>query len=232
MRIDKQIHPTARHLVLCFNGWSASPALFQRLEMETEKEKENTDICICYDYRDLSFDEELKRYDSIRIIAWSLGVWVADYLFSHSLAPYRSAVTAAIAINGTGRPIDDRYGIPETIFEGTLQHLTPDGIERFTRRMCGNRHILAEYSQLPRRPLDEIAAELQYLYQEVKNEAVSDVLSASSIPWSRAIISTHDCIFPPDNLRRYWQDRCPVCEIDAPHYPFYLWKKWNDLWKL
>ena len=231
MKIDKQTHPTARHLLICFAGWSASPAVFRRLEMETVEEKEETDIWICYDYRDLSFPEEPGRYESIRIIAWSLGVWVAEYLFSRSLSPYRSAVKTAMAVNGTARPIDDAYGIPPAIFEGTLQHLTPDGIDRFIRRMCGTRSVLAEYVRTPLRPLDEIAAELHHLYGAIRQESGSQIPATSPLPWSGAILSTQDRIFPPDNLRRYWLDRCPVREIDAPHYPFYLWQKWNDLWK-
>lgn len=231
MKIDKQTRPNARHLLICFVGWSASPTIFRQLETETAEEKEETDIWICYDYCDLSFAEEPGKYESIRIIAWSLGVWVADYLFSHNLSPYRSAVKTAIAVNGTGRPIDDTYGIPPAIFEGTLQHLTPDGIDRFIRRMCGSRSILAEYARIPSRPLDEIAAELHHLYGAIKEEAASQTPVASPIPWTGAIISIQDRIFPPAHLRRYWQGRCPVREIDAPHYPFYLWKKWNDLWK-
>ena len=51
----------------------------------------------------------------------------------------------------------------------------------------------------------------------------------TSIQWTRAIISSDDHIFPAANQCNYWNGRCPVTEIIAPHYPFYLWKQWNEL---
>lgn len=248
MKIDKQTHPEARRLVICFAGWSVSPELFRR--MKTEGAQEETDLWICYDYRDLSFPEDLSKYETVRIVAWSLGVWVAEQVFHRKPDIFRRLVKSAIAVNGTGRPVDDLCGIPETLFEGTLQHLTAEGIRRFTRRMCGNRAILTDYLQIPSRPLDEISEELLFLYREIKEasaqkakdkkidsmespqgmaEQADDRLNP--FPWTQAIVSVDDRIFPPENLRRYWHGRCPLQEIDAPHYPFYRWKQWNELWK-
>lgn len=224
MKIEKQTHPGARQLLICFAGWSVSPELFRPIK--TEGEKEETDLWICYDYRDLSFPEEPATYETVRIVAWSLGVWVAEQVFRQKPDVFGRGVKSAIALNGTGRPIDDLYGIPEALFEGTLQHLTTEGIRRFTRRMCGNRAILADYLQVPSRPLDEISEELHFLYKEIKRTS-----EASSFPWTGAILSADDRIFPPDNLRRYWEGRCAWREIEAPHYPFYRWKQWNELWK-
>ena len=49
--------------------------------------------------------------------------------------------------------------------------------------------------------------------------------------WDQAILSTEDKIFPATNLRNYWQGRCPIQEIKAPHLPFYHYQSWNELWK-
>ena len=73
MNIYKQTKAGNSKLLLVFSGWAASPEVFRHLEPESD-----TDIWICYDYRGMEFEgEALSRYPEIRLIAWSLGVWVA-----------------------------------------------------------------------------------------------------------------------------------------------------------
>lgn len=232
MKIDKQLHPGASRLILFFNGWGAPPELFRRLAVPPA-----TDCWIAYDYRNLTFDDAIRQYTDILLIAWSLGIWVAEQIGRrYPSLPIRSAV----AVNGTPRPIDAGYGIPPALFQGTLAHLSREGIDRFTRRICGNRSILETYRQAPARPTDAVEEELLSLHQAILSEetqrvsTAQDVLQAlpAYIPWSQAILSRHDRIFPPENLRRYWSGRCPVFEAEAPHYPFYLWTQWNELWKV
>ena len=88
------------------------------------------------DYRNLTFDADLSAYQSVTLVAWSLGVWVAEQLFADESSVHWER---KIAINGTGYPVHDTEGIPEAIFRGTLENLTPDGIRRFNRRMCGGK---------------------------------------------------------------------------------------------
>lgn len=219
MKIDKLINTSQSKLLLFFAGWSASPGSFRHLEAT-----EDTDLWICYDYRDLTFDEDLSTYREIRLVAWSLGVWVASVVFREK----EWSFTDAIAINGTTCPIHDRQGIPEAIFKGTLENITEEGMHRFNRRMCGRKEILQAYEQTPTRPLEEIREELQYLYQQITGNVP---ITGTSFFWTSTFISSADRIFPIENLRTFWQGRCPVTEIEAPHYLFYLWKQWNELWK-
>lgn len=216
MKIFKQINKNNPTLLLVFAGWSASPELFRHVEAEKD-----TDVWICYDYRDWVFGEDLASYTTIRLVAWSLGIWAASYVFEKEA--YKPA--EAIAINGTPCPVDDAYGIPEAIFLGTLENVTPDGMHRFNRRMCGSREILQQYDKSPSRPTEELREELQFLYQSVK---VNGDLT-SSIRWTKAVISSGDRIFPAGNLRNFWQGRCRVQEIDTSHFPFYQWKHWNEI---
>lgn len=219
MKVLKQINKASGRLLLVFTGWSASPDLFERMRGDDDQ-----DIWICYDYRDLVFGEDLSTYQTIDLLGWSFGVWVATTLIP--VIPL-SKIRTAIAINGTPYPIHDTWGIPEAIFRGTLNNLTEEGIHRFNRRMCGNREILRQYETIPPRPLEEIKEELQNLY------------TASILPiipeldthfWTQAILSSADRIFPTKNLHHYWERRCPVKQIEAPHYPFYKWTKWNEIW--
>lgn len=227
MKVYKQINNQNNKLLLFFCGWSASPLLFRDLEVD-----EVTDLWIVYDYQTLSFDESVSGYQKIDLIAWSMGVWAADYLLHQGLLSH--VVFTATALNGTPYPISDTFGIPEAIFLGTLENLTDENLRRFNRRMCGSREKLVTYEQAaPSRPLIEVRNELNAIYQAQKttpNDTPSAFINSSSF-WTHAIICTDDLIFPATHQRTYWQDRCPVTELAAPHYPFYLWKHWNEIWK-
>lgn len=230
MNISKPINNVNSRLLLFFSGWSASPSLFTRIAVE-----EGTDLWIVYDYRDMSFQEDLSQYREIQLIAWSMGVWAANYLFYKNLLSPN--ISRAIAINGTPCPLSDTLGIPEAIFRGTLDTLTEEGFRRFNRRMCGSRELLALYEQsAPLRPLDEVHEELQRIYDTllIINNLHPSACSASPNPnklWTQAIIGTDDRIFPAANQHNYWHGRCPAIEIAAPHYPFHLWKQWSEIWK-
>ena len=116
MNIHKQIKAGNSKLLLVFSGWAASPEVFRHLETEPD-----TDLWICHDYRGMEFEEEaLSCYREIRLIAWSLGVWVASVVFGKRQISF----TEAVAVNGTPCPVHDRWGIPETIFRGTLDNIT------------------------------------------------------------------------------------------------------------
>ena len=111
MKIEKQLNSSHPRLLLFFAGWSASPESFTGLKAEN-----GTDIMLCYDYRDMTFHEDLSSYKEIHLIAWSMGVRMAELALAG-----KYALTTATAINGTPRPIDDNFGIPENIFRGTRQ---------------------------------------------------------------------------------------------------------------
>lgn len=220
MRIEKDIIQGNHKLVLLFSGWAASPDAFKGIGKDKD-----TDLWICYDYREIMFDQEaLAGYREIHLVAWSLGVWVASVVLRGSRLP----ILEAIAINGTPCPVHDQWGIPEVIFQGTLDNLTEEGLHRFNRRMCGNRKLLEAYEEIPSRPLTEVREELEHLFTAIQERPTDTSLFNG---WTRAIISSGDRIFPTGNLHAYWQDRCPITEIEAPHYPFYVWKQWNELWR-
>lgn len=217
----KQTNPPSSSLLLFFAGWSAAPELFMELQAE-----EGTDVMICYDYRGLGFEANLTRYEEIHLIAWSMGVRMAELAIGGKYEP-----ATATAINGTPRPIDDCYGIPVDIFRGTLDNLTAEGLNRFNRRMCGSRDILARYGETPPRMLEEVRDELQHIYSLCHADPSPDDSPAyAPIHWTRAIVGSDDRIFPAANQLGYWLTRCPeVQEIKAPHYPFTLWEQWNEL---
>ena len=218
MEIEKYICEGRSRLLLFFCGWSASPALFHSLQAEPDQ-----DVWLVSDYRNLTFDADLSAYQSVTLVAWSLGVWVAEQLFADESSVHWER---KIAINGTGCPVHDTEGIPEAIFRGTLENLTPDGIRRFNRRMCGGKEWLAVWETVPPRPIDEISDELHYLFQAIqaRKEKPAD------FTWDQAIVGLSDRIFPTVNQLTHWQRRnVRIKEVQAPHDPFGLWKQWNEL---
>lgn len=229
------IHNTNRQnckkLILFFTGWGMDERPFLNLA-EAEY-----DTIIISNYNNLqaeSLDSLLNEYNEINIVAWSMGVWVACYV----LNSYLSSLTDTgcikpnrkpghcIAINGTPLPINDEYGIPTAIFNGTIDTL-PLSIEKFNLRMCGNKTVYAQFKSVePKRTAEDKKEELITLKESFT--------ICNPLKWTKAIISANDRIFPPENQLRYWREylknRClqaekttpfAIDEIDAPHYVFY-----------
>ena len=90
---------TSDKLILIFSGWASDERLFSAFS-NAEK-----DVCVCFDYRTLEWGSEtvFQAYREIEVIAWSLGVFVANQVLLNSGLP----VVKAIAINGTLYPCDD-----------------------------------------------------------------------------------------------------------------------------
>jgi biotin synthesis protein BioG len=215
MKIFRQIHTGNKKLILFFAGWSASPALFTHLEVPSD-----FDLAICYDYRNFDFDLDLSPYDDLKVVAWSLGVWVAEKMIFEHPACY----TDTIAINGTPTPIDDRLGIPVDIFDATLRNITPDGLTHFNRRMFGSRSVMEMFKEVETRGVDELEDELRHLADSIRRYR-----SNVGICWKKAILGTDDKIFPFGNMFCYWTNMSEIQTIEAPHYPFLVWKRWNEI---
>ena len=125
-----------KHLLLFFAGWGMDETPFLQIHPT------NKDWLICYDYRSLEFDAIiLQEYSEITLIAWSMGVWAASQIMKQ----YPSVtLSQSIAINGTPYPIHETKGITPAIFEGTLQGLNEQSLQKFQRRMCGSKEKFKE----------------------------------------------------------------------------------------
>lgn len=208
-------------LILYFAGWGTPPELVADWARPA-----NCDVLLCWDYRDLTLAFDFSPYARVHVLAWSLGVWAAD----NSL-PKTLTLASATAVNGTPQPIDDAFGIPTAIFNGTLDGLQGKFAQRtrekFERRMTGDAARLAAYRQLPQRDLDDITAELQAVQNTVLQKT-----SSMPIAWQRAIIGEQDAIFPPDNQNNYWRTLAPECRLEhlkAPHAALSEWHDFTDV---
>ncbi|XWY20972.1 pimeloyl-ACP methyl esterase BioG family protein [Bisgaard Taxon 45] len=203
------------HLIVYFAGWGTPPSVVAHLILP-----HNYDLLICYDYQDLSCEVDFSAYQHIRVVAWSMGVWVAERVMQGY------PLLSATAMNGTGLPCDDQYGIPEGIFGGTLSGLNDENRHKFERRICGSKSALTEYLQLSSRPtLAEIHAELTALYAFLQQDRRTDLIT-----WSKAIVGTKDKIFPVQNQKAYWQSRCEIHELEGEHLLFPQFTHWEACW--
>jgi len=201
-----------KHLLLFFAGWGMDETPFLEIH-PTDK-----DWMICYDYRSLAFDATLlQEYSQITLIAWSMGVWAASQILQQY--PHLP-VSQSIAINGTIYPIHETKGIAPIIFEGTLQGLNEQTLQKFQRRMCGS---AADYKAFhvtaPQRPVEDLKEELASIQKQYLS------LPSSDFVWQKAIIGKEDRIFLPDNQWLAWRNKVNSLEqVEAAHYQQALFK--------
>ena len=125
------------HLIVYFAGWGTPLDAVAHLILPT-----NHNLLICYDYQDLTLDFDFSAYQQIRVVAWSMGGWVAERVLQGI------TLQSATAVNGTGLPCDDSFGIPYAIFKGTLENLAENTRSKFERRICGDKVSFERYQHL------------------------------------------------------------------------------------
>lgn len=208
-------------LLVLFAGWGMDYHIFGNLHHGAY------DIIVVWDYR-LLFDPPtgttrpfgyllsvVSKYQEICILAWSMGVYAAQQIMDR----LPSTLSRCIAVNGTVNPIDDYEGIPEAIYDATLQHLDATGWFKFCRRMWGGAGRLAEMAdRLPKRSIEDLIEELQVLGEGARQR--STLLPHDR--WDLAILTDGDAIFPIENQRRSWR-RNSTIELRGCHVPDFQW---------
>ena len=169
-------------LVVLYGGWGTDENVFTPLC------NDEFDFILFYNY---SADEalvlpEMKTYEKITLIGWSLGVWAAEYLSPKT--GIKPDIT--IAVNGTPVPADDMYGIPLNVFEGTLNNITEENIDKFYFRMFGDkRSYQSNINRIPHRTLKSLHDELRWLYNRIMEQ------KESGFRWDYAVTSEIDRVF-------------------------------------
>lgn len=211
--LHKQNKP---NLVLFFAGWGSSPAYFDEMTAR------NCDVWMFYDYRlpqlpdDL--DDTLLKYNQVVVIGWSFGVWMANHL----CLSIKQKLTGAVAINGTLNPVDDMEGIPTAIFNGTLDGLSPRGVEKFNRRMAIEKeHTLNILKAAMHRTFDDVYEELSLFADRLTH--------ADNHIYNRAIVGEQDRIFPAENQLRHWHHQAETVAAGLGHFVFFDLNHWDTL---
>lgn len=206
-----------KRLILVYGGWGTDENVFTPLC------NDDFDFILFYNY---SADEafvlpEIKTYEKITLIGWSIGVWAAEYLLPKT--GIKPDVT--IAVNGTPIPADDHYGIPLSEFESTLNNITEENLEDFYIRMFGDKKTYkANLDRVPVRTAKSLHDELRWLYNRIMEQ------KEPGFRWDYAVISSKDKVFPSKNLMGYWGKEKSTKKIILPfsHYLFHKWISYPD----
>jgi len=205
-----------KNLIIFCNGWGMDGNPFRSL-LSVEY-----DVYMLYDYRQLAVHPDIEavaeKYEQVHLISWSMGVWVGQKLFSDKQHLFRRT----IAINGTLCPIDDRFGIPEKVFNATLADYGEGARFKFYKRMCREKMNLKLFlARQPQRSLEGQREELAALKNSV------DCLPVKESIYKEIIISDRDLIVPSASQFNYWQG-IQVTPVSGCHFLFNLWQSWDQ----
>lgn len=202
-------------LILFFNGWGMDGAAVSHLKGEC-------DILVVYDYREIGGNHfpSLEDYREIYVVAWSMGVWAA----ARVIPTLAVAPVALVAINGTGKPVDDEWGIPSRVYLLTEKGMNQEGREKFFKRMLsGPEEELRFRRNKAGRSLESACEELVQIRKQCTG-------MADGVKWNKVYISENDVIFPVKNQLKWWQEQgVPVRTLAGGHYPFYQFKCWEEI---
>ncbi|CAG37275.1 DUF452 family protein [Desulfotalea psychrophila] len=199
-------------LLVLFAGWGMDQHPFLSL-LPPER-----DVLIVFDYRSWQSEEILAimaEYSSLHLLAWSMGVWVAQRLLA-AREDLLAKVDFSVAINGTLAPIDAVHGIDPQVFKGMVDDFSPQVLELFNKKMC-RRELSRFMADAPRRDLAGLHEELAHFYQEVVALPEGDSL------YQMALVSKADMVILARNQEMFWQ-QTPIVSVPGPHFPFYLWR--------
>lgn len=211
--LHRNNHPKC---ILFFNGWGMDENIIKHLVVS-----DNYDVIEIHDYHQFEMPEiKLKQYNEIYVIAWSMGIWAAEHL----LPLWNIQATKSIAINGTGLPCDDQFGIPVKVFVHTLNTWNEANRKKFMLRTMGGKTNYEDWiSACPERESKNQQDELASIYHQL------DEKKQASFHWDLALIGENDLIFNPLNQYAYWKDKCSVKRINTTHFAFDIFKNFEEI---
>ena len=190
-------------LIIFFNGWGMDEFIISHLD------RKGFDLLVFYDYTDLDVDfPPLDNYQEKYIIGWSMGVMISTLFYNCF-----GNINKYIAINGTPKPIDDKYGIPERVYKLTLKSFNENTCRKFIEKMFDTKPPIEKFSN---RTLESQKEELENLMG----------IEGKYISFDKVFVSENDNIIPTKNQLNYW--RYPVI-IKGGHCPFFKFENWSEI---
>ena len=192
-----------KNLIIFFNGWGMDELIISHLK------RDNFDLLVLYDYNDLDIEfPNLDNYEKKYIISWSMGVMISTLFYDCF-----GGIDKYIAINGTPKPIDDKYGIPEKIYKLTLRGFNETSCQKFMERMFDCTLPINKFSN---REFESQKTELANLMG----------IEGKIISFDKVIVSNNDNIIPTKNQLNYWKN--PEI-IESGHCPFFKYESWSEI---
>lgn len=186
-------------LILFFNGWGD-------INLSLPPCKDFDIFIINYPYTIPEINYE--NYSNIYVIGWSFGVYYAALFLKQN-----NIKAKKIAINGTTMPIGS-FGIPEKIFNLTLNNLSIENLKNFYI----NSGIPLNY--FPKQP---DIVELKNRLLEIKN-----FISIENFGFDIAFLCKKDRIIPYRNQFNFYKNtNTKIISLECGHFPFEILKDWS-----
>ncbi|HEF3809005.1 TPA: DUF452 family protein [Campylobacter jejuni] len=195
-------NPDSKKLIVVFGGFASHPSHFSHL-------KSDKNVILFYDYENFDLNFNFKAFDELFLIAFSMGVCVANRLLKELNFKQK------IAINGTNLGIDKSKGIHLTIFKKTLQNFK---LEHFKEALFKERKSLAKNFIFKDEKALKIELEKLFNFALTKQE--------ENLLWDKVYSSKEDEIFPPNALKNSFKN---LIFLDEPHFAFFHFKTWDEL---
>ncbi len=217
MNIDWLHNHHRKKLIIFCNGWGMDSEPFRSIDSS------DYDVLNLYNFKDFHVTDQcwdfFSRYAERILVGWSMGVWVGQRLFDS----HKDLFSRTIAINGTLCPIDNRYGIPRDMFNGTMEAWSELSRQKFYSRLCGRRDVRSRFLESsPARTLTDQQDELKYYLDNV------DCLEPAESIYNEIVVGDKDRIVPTDHQIEYWGSR-NITIVRGSHFLFYTWKSWDHM---
>lgn len=216
MQLTWVIKNNSDKLILFFNGWSLDEIIVKHLSTT------NFDVLMFNDYSNLEIEEKvinkINSYAEVNVIAWSFGVWACANVINKF-----DNLNNAIAVNGTLVPINNNLGIPEKIFNLTLQHLSEENYVRFFKNMFSGE---ADLSKISTRSIENKKHELE----QIKNLSVEKSCKQNVKSFNKVYIGNNDKIISARNQLNFWgETNAQIIKIESGHYLFDSFISWDEI---
>ena len=189
-----------KKLIVFFNGWGMDENVVKHLKPE------DYDVIMFYDYNNLDMDLSLlEEYEQKHLVSWSMGVMTATL--------FNIKYNTSTAINGTLKPIDDKFGIPVKIYDLTLNNFNQNSSQKFIQNMFEK---------------GESVPPIEREFENIKKElaALKNYKADSNFKYTKILLSNKDRIIPSKNQSAFWK---LAPNTEGEHCPFYKFEYWSEL---
>ena len=197
-------------LIVFFNGWGMDECVVKHLDCTC------FDVVMFYDYNTLDTDFVLdKKYPEVNIVAWSMGVNIAGVNIKgvNIKGVNFGNISKTVVINGTLKPIDEKYGISPKIYDLTVSGFSESGRSKFIKNMFNGNIPEITFSRTLENQKSELIA--------LKNYKANLEFKPTKI-----YISDNDRIIPTKSQCAFWGTEP---NLKGGHCPFFNFKKWEEL---
>lgn len=203
----------SKNLILFLCGWGMDERPLEPLSCKS-------DILFLYDYSELSLDFDFSKYENITLIAFSCGVFMTSYL--RDILP---KCNLKIAINGTLKLFDEKYGLSKEVSETFLNISMENYLEFREKMLVNNKDELKQFNKFsPRRTIESSLEEFSMLKKYSKQQ------TDANYKFDKILIAENDKILPSSLQKNFWKTGFKV--IPGAHFMFYTCDSFEEIIKL